>query len=150
MIHVWHKKVKRVLKGRNAMLNTLIGWERGYEVDCKLFRISCLRSVSLYKSLKSIFTQGVTFLSGPTIEQRGVSGKQSCADRQAVGWCVTVLFRRAVRKLQLRSAKRWLVDMVLRWPLGPGQSQKWKQRGLDRKEQEHVTQCVYCLCSLTF
>lgn len=50
------------------------------------------------------------------------SGKQSCADRQAVGCCITVLFRRAVRKLQLRSAKRRLVDMVLRWPLGPGQS----------------------------
>lgn len=62
MIHVWHKKAKRVLKGRNAVLNTLIGWERGYEVDCKLFRISCLKSVSLYKSLKSIFTQGVTFI----------------------------------------------------------------------------------------
>lgn len=72
MIHVWHKKVKLVLKGRNAMLNALIGWERGYEVDCKLFRISCLRSVSLYISLKFIFTQGVTFLSGPAIEQRGV------------------------------------------------------------------------------
>lgn len=71
----------------------------------------------------------MTFLSGPTIEQRGVSGKQSCADRQAVGWCITVLFRRAVRKLQLRSAKRRLVDMVLRWPLGPGQSRNENREG---------------------
>lgn len=40
-----------------------------------------------------------------------------------------------------------LVDVVLLWLLGPGRCRN-ENRGLDRKEQEHVTVCL--LLSLTF
>lgn len=91
-----------------------------------------------YRPIKSIFILGVTFLSGAAMDQQQVSGKQSRADRQAVG----MVYYGVVGE----SLWTWISFGLL----VQDRVKMKTERGLDRKEQEHVTQCVYCLCSLTF
>lgn len=120
MIHVWHKKVKWVLKGRNAMLKMLIGWERGYEVDCELFRVSCPRSVSLLQIYKIHIYTGSDFSVVPQwISTRSQENRAALTDKLS-GWPIMVSLGQAGRKL---------VDVDLLWPLGPGQSQNENSEG---------------------